>query len=313
LAPSISATAKSRSEIEVRVTDRSQNEGGFRVWRRKLGDTDWTLFKTSYRYDGAGRLLKGHRGTGGIVNVYDTGRETNTTYEYKAAAFHAWGESTPVTTRQTTLPYPPVAPSAPTIGDKTQSSIAISWNDPNFEEDGYRVLWGTSTSAPTSSRSLAKDTTSHTVSGLYAGTQYCFWVEAYNRGGTARSSSKCATTVAPPPPGPDVYVHWMGMTPATLPDPGEALAFSWRVCNIGGTATGAFNVLTRLVNSSSSVLYTDNQAVPALSPGYCWNDGVNHSGLSVGDYAWEIFVDSNGQVSEPNEGNNYTRYGFNVR
>jgi len=86
---------------------------------------------------------------------------------------------------------------APTLSGSagSQTTINLSWNDPNTQEQDYKVYRGGSLLA-----SVGANTTSYTDSGLTCGSSYTYYVQAYYAppGSSANSNSVTVSTQACP-------------------------------------------------------------------------------------------------------------------
>ena len=123
-----------------------------------------------------------------------SGLSAKTSYIFDVAAWNAGGTGSYSATvsATTSSTSKPAAPTGLTVTGTTSSSVSLSWTAPSGTVTGYYVYEnGGSTSVATST------TTSVTVTGLTASTNYTFTVAAYNSAGTGtQSSSVSATTSA---------------------------------------------------------------------------------------------------------------------
>jgi len=104
------------------------------------------------------------------------------------------------TTRNVTANFaaPPAAPEILSATAQTGKSIKISWTDKSTNENGFKVYrWdGKSSTTVVKIGSLSSNSTSYTNTGLTSGTQYCYYVAAYNDAGETKTTSyKCATAI----------------------------------------------------------------------------------------------------------------------
>jgi len=158
-------------------------------------------------------------GQGAVVtetSVTAQGLLPATEYTFTIQAKNQMGLSDPVSVKATTH-YPPVPePTAPTAPRSlistgvTPTSVGLAWLRP--ESDGgnpitdYTVTWG-------AGKSLKGDSTSTSVTGLAASTDYTFSVRANNAMGSSAAVSLTVQTPAPPsPPTP---------TPGPAPKPAD--------------------------------------------------------------------------------------------
>ncbi|MBN1675507.1 MAG: lamin tail domain-containing protein, partial [Kiritimatiellae bacterium] len=184
-APSgLAATAASASRIDLRWTDNSHNETGFRVDRRKSGTSVWEQVGTS----GAGQ-----------TTYSDTGLAASSLYYYTVLAYNADGHSAPsAVAGATTQAGPPAAPSGLAAVARSATQIDVSWTDNSGNETGFKLERRTSGETVwTELGSLAADTTQYSDSGLAAATTYYYRVAAFNGVGPSPLSNVDGATTAP--------------------------------------------------------------------------------------------------------------------
>ncbi|MBI3885798.1 MAG: S8 family serine peptidase [Opitutae bacterium] len=192
-APSnLGATATSSSAINLRWSDNSDNEDGFRV-ERSTNNSNFTEIAT----------------VGANATSYtDNGLSASTRYFYRVRAFNTAGNSdfsnTADATTQETPPPPPTVPAAPSnLGATATSSSAINlrWSDNADNEDGFRIERSTNNANFTEFATVGANATSYTDNGLSASTTYYYRVRAFNSvGNSGYSNTASAATQAPPPP-----------------------------------------------------------------------------------------------------------------
>lgn len=190
-APSaLTAMAITATQINLRWTDNSTNENGFKIERQNPGDI--------YREIGTVPA--------DVTTYSDLGRSPGITYNYRVSAFNSTGSSAFVQASAMTPGGGPAGPpSAPinvvaTVISKSQ--INLNWTDTSNNEAGFRVLQKkipscTSNCAYTIVGTLPKDTTSFQHKNLLPSKQYCYKVEAHNDQGKGTSAvDVCATTLS---------------------------------------------------------------------------------------------------------------------
>ena len=136
------------------------------------------------------------------VSYSATGLTAGTEYCYQIQATNTGGPSG-FSSSQCATPLPP-APSVPTgltVGVVSGTELAVSWNDVTGETAyELQVSANGGTFAPVAGSPLAANTTSYPATGLTAGTEYCYKIQATNTGGPSGfSSTQCATPPIPVP------------------------------------------------------------------------------------------------------------------
>jgi len=119
------ASAVSSSQINLSWSDRSNNEEGFKIERKKGSSGTYINIKT----------------VGANIRQYqDKGLEANTTYYYRVRAYNSMGHSNysneASTTTAGTIPVPPTSLQASAV---SQSQINLSWNDNSNNEQGFNL------------------------------------------------------------------------------------------------------------------------------------------------------------------------------
>lgn len=93
---------------------------------------------------------------------------------------------------------PPAAPTGLSATAASSTRIDLGWTDASNNEDGFKIMRGTSPDALAEIDFVAPGTSSYAALGLNPGTQYFFRVDAYNGGGRTASATASATTQVPP-------------------------------------------------------------------------------------------------------------------
>ncbi|MEY2687552.1 MAG: hypothetical protein RL375_1750 [Pseudomonadota bacterium] len=276
---SVAATTTGADARTVIVSwvDNSADETSFKVER----STSATFATTTVVATGVATT-----GTGGTVTVVDSNGPpaANTTYYYRVSSVRGLDSSAPVASAGMLTPGivngTPVHNAVSAIG---LNSVQINWTDSSTNETGFQVFrkLGASTSTnpyvavgPVHVSSAGTGTARNYVdTGLTAGTQYTYRVDAINWAGNLGSATRSATTLAPVP------------TPTTLTAAPQATAgtinLTWT--NVagesgylleqsldGGTnwttvATTAVNVVTRSVTGLPTNVASYQFRVTALS------------------------------------------------
>jgi Fibronectin type III domain len=190
-APGLTARALSQTTtIEIETLDNSNNEDGFTLERATSTNGPWA------QIDAIGPL------NGAIGSVHDDSNVTaGQSYCYRAKAWNAYGSNlSPVAcATPVALPYP--LPTNLSATGVTQTSVTLNWTDNAVGESWYFInrtgantiiLPGQAGTGPMSS----------TVTGLVAGTNYCFQIAAMSNGHGYHPATLCITTASAPPPPP---------------------------------------------------------------------------------------------------------------
>ncbi|MBN1671665.1 MAG: lamin tail domain-containing protein [Kiritimatiellae bacterium] len=177
------ATAQSSTRIDLRWTDASGNEAGFKLDRRMSGAQDWERVATLAANQTA------HS---------DSGLPAGTTFYYKIKAYNADGNSAySAVAAATTHQGPPAAPSALSATPASASRINLRWTDNSGNEDTFRIERspnGSSGWAPVGS--VSADTTLWTDSGLAPAAGFYYRVRASNAVGESGYSNVDGATTA---------------------------------------------------------------------------------------------------------------------
>jgi hypothetical protein len=149
-------------------------------WKNPKGslanDTVW--------YGASCTALKTPLSTGGVATGYTvSGLTPSTSYCFAIQAFNSRGGS-PFSTTVSASTIGAVFPGAPTgltVLGYTRTTLLLSWTNPNGSTVvNDTVAYGTSCSSLSDHESTGGVTTSYTIQGLVAGTNYCAAVQAWN-------------------------------------------------------------------------------------------------------------------------------------
>ncbi|MDE2978752.1 MAG: fibronectin type III domain-containing protein, partial [Acidobacteriota bacterium] len=187
------AVGAGSTSADVRWTDNSANEGGFRVEHRTMAA------------DGTAGVW-----TASVVDADTTstvvfGLTPSGTYEFRVTAFILAADTDAARLSRGSTFVARMPPAAPTgLAATVQGTMAeLTWTDNAVHETGFRVEYReTGTSAWTVSSTPAADAVSATVTGLNAGNHYEFRVVATNANGDSTPSDVVSTAPAGPPAAP---------------------------------------------------------------------------------------------------------------
>jgi hypothetical protein len=188
--PGLTPTASQTSAlIYVHVADNSNNETGFTIERATSSSGPWTVAHTTGAFSSTGFTWDDY----GVVQ--------GNQYCYRVTAQNAYGSSGAVS-KCVNLPLPPLPkPTNISAANVTQTSLTLNWTDNATTETSYYInrpgantvfLPGNPGTGPMS----------YNVTGLTAGTKYCFSIAAMESGRGYDPATYCVTTASAPPPQP---------------------------------------------------------------------------------------------------------------
>jgi len=184
--------SQSPSSTSARLTwqDKSGDESGFVIERRRSGTPDWPVVGTP----AANRTV-----------FSDSGLLVGVKYYYRVKAYNQFGTSP--RSNVATVPdgaAPPVAPDNLTASALDETRIGLAWRDRSNNEALFKIDRRQSgTSGWARIGSLSTDTTTHTDTGLGPLTKYYYKVKAWNSEGNSDYSDLAyATTVQSVPAAP---------------------------------------------------------------------------------------------------------------
>jgi Fibronectin type III domain len=177
-APSdLAATAISATEIELRWTDTSANEEGFKIEQAK---------------DGGPFVELPSRAPANATIHLDSPLEPGHRYTYRVRAFNSGGDSPYSATASAVTD----APSDLTARALSRSQVALTWRDNKTDESGFRIERSTDLVTFVEAATVGPNSTSATVGHLRRGTTYYFRVRAFTPGATT-AYSNVAIAVTP--------------------------------------------------------------------------------------------------------------------
>lgn len=162
---SVTASAVSNSQMDVRWVDKSNDETGFKIERSANGTTFSEIATVN----------------AGVVSYAATGLNIGTLYYFRVRAFSRAGDSAYSNIAgASTLPL--YAPTGFTATGLSRTSNILKWTDTNQSELGYKIerhngnTW-------VEVATVAANKTSYTDSGLSVSTSYSYRVRAYSAAG----------------------------------------------------------------------------------------------------------------------------------
>lgn len=189
IAPTLSATVNSSSQISLNWTDpnTNPNESGY-VLERRTTSTSFVVIAQP---------------ASGVLSFVNSGLTPSTTYYYRIKAVGQWHNKTissPYSAEilRTTLASVPNAPTALTATSAGTSQINLSWTDNSTNETGFKIERGATVSGPFSQiATTAAGVKTYQNTGLTPATSYFYRVRAYNSvGNSAYTNIANATTAA---------------------------------------------------------------------------------------------------------------------
>lgn len=182
-APGSLAVQQQDAYVHISWLDQSDDETGFRIYRRISGDPALqeiaTVAADTSTYD-------------------DTAVDAGTTYEYTVSAYNTYGESTipmSVTITVTETSTVPVSPAGLTV-QQSDNTVILAWQDMSDDETGFTVYRKLGTDQTfTSYATLAAGQTGYTDASVTAGETYIYEVKAFNAYGASASSNSVTITV----------------------------------------------------------------------------------------------------------------------
>jgi Fibronectin type III domain len=170
-APSdLAATATSATEIELRWSDTSANEEGFKIEQSK---------------DGGPFIELASRAPANATIFLDFPLEPGHRYTYRVRAFNSGGDSPYSATATATTD----APSDLTARAVSKSQVALAWRDNKSDESGFRIERSTDLATFVEVATVGANSTSATVGRLRRGTTYYFRIRAFTPGATTAYSN----------------------------------------------------------------------------------------------------------------------------
>jgi hypothetical protein len=178
VAPSVIGITAKVGRIEVRYTDRSDIESGFRIYRALGYDSPPSSEYTLVAELGA------LSGTGDTIAWDDRDFERDTYYWYRVEVWHPWGTASAMVSRERSWPRTPASPTFPVFGLVVSDRVRFEWRDNSSNEDTFHVS-AVHENGDSMFKTVGANATSATFDeddGLHEGLWY-FEVSAWNRAG----------------------------------------------------------------------------------------------------------------------------------
>jgi titin len=247
VAPSgLTITSTTSSSVSLAWTDNSNNETGFKIWRKQGATGTYGLIKTT------------------LANVTsytdnDTALLDGTQYYYHVAATNSAGDSAysnevnGITTMR--------APTGLAATPVSASQINLTWTDNSLAENGYYIEQSAVDNLHfVQIAATGPNVTAYSATGLNGGTRYYYRVRGFNSITTSAYSNQTnATTLSSLPGQPS------GLTTGTITSGSVALAWTDNSNNETGFkvrrkqgVTGTYTVIT--TTAANATAYTDNDS-----------------------------------------------------
>ena len=165
----LAVTAISSSKVELTWEDNSDDENGF-IIERKKSDGSYLQIATVGKND---------------TNYTNTGLSSDTKYSYRVRAYNSTGNSAYSNEVSITTGYVPAPPSSLKTTPVSSSSIELTWEDNADDETGFKIERKKSGGSYSQIKTVGKNVTAFTDTGLTKNTKYYYRVRAYNSSGNS--------------------------------------------------------------------------------------------------------------------------------
>ena len=182
----LKAETVTASEIKLTWRDRSDNETGFKI-ERKRGD---------------GRFEEIDTVRANVTSYSDTGLAENTKYTYRVRAYNAAGNSSYSNEASATTGRLPSAPTNLKAEATSNREIRLTWTDRSDNETGFRIERKREDGSFAEVATVRANVTSYSDSGLVENTRYTYRVRAYNAAGNSSYSNEASATTRTLPNAP---------------------------------------------------------------------------------------------------------------
>ena len=175
--------------LSIYVSDNSTNEDGFKIERAPSTTGPWAQVTYTGPFNNT------------TAFIWDDNSITpGQSYCYRATAWNSYGSTTSPAVCATALLLPFPTPTNVSATGITQTSVTLSWTDNAVGESWYYIN-GTGNTIILAG-TAGTGAMSRTVTGLTAGTKYCFEIHAMSNGYGWSPAMLCVTTASVPPPAP---------------------------------------------------------------------------------------------------------------
>jgi uncharacterized protein len=174
----LAVTAISSSQVELTWEDNSDDENGF-IIERKRSDGSYLQIATVGKND---------------TNYTNTGLSSDTKYSYRVRAYNSTGNSAYSNEVSITTGYVPDPPSSLKTTPVSSSSIALTWEDNSDDENGFKIERKKSGGSYSQIKTVGKNITAFTDTGLTKNTKYYYRVRAYNSSGNSAYTGEVDVT-----------------------------------------------------------------------------------------------------------------------
>ena len=183
---SLTATAASSTQINLKWTDNSGIETGYKIERGTASAGPFTQIAT----------------VGASVASYsNTGLSAATTYYYRVRAYNATGNSGySNTANATTADVPPAVPTALTATAVSSSQINLAWTQNSGNETGFKIERSGDNVTFAQVATVGANVVTYSNTGLSGNTTYYYRVRAYNSAGNSAYSNTASDITAPQAP-----------------------------------------------------------------------------------------------------------------
>ena len=170
----LSGAVTANDRITLTWADKSNNETGFKIERKKVGEN----------YTEIGTVASN-------VSTYnDTGLSGNTTYYYRVRAYNSDGNSDYSNEISIIMTNLPSAPTNLEVTIQTSTKIELTWTDQSSNETGFKIERKTGTGAYSQIATVGVNVNSYVDSGLTSSNTYYYRVRAYNAAGNSTYSNE---------------------------------------------------------------------------------------------------------------------------
>lgn len=182
-APSSLKITVNSNSISLTWNDNSDNEDGFKIYRKASDESSYDLVKTV---------------SAGVESWTDTNVDKGTTYYYKVYAYNDSGNSDYITASGSLGSSDiPDAPSSLNLTVLSATSVKLTWTDNSSNESGFKIERKETGGTYSQIDQVGVGVTNYTDTGLSSATTYYYRIRAYNsHGNSSYSTEKSITTTS---------------------------------------------------------------------------------------------------------------------